>query len=111
MSHIIPSSIYLLTARHTGTKEDEILVELVFPSLLCGFGSLGLVENLHHGTLNPVGSVRKATTQGPLLFSSHVIFFFFFFFVFLLLLLLLLLFLGPLPRYMEVPRLGVESEL
>ena len=36
---------------------------------------------------------------------------FFFFFVFLLLLLLLLLFLGPLPRHMEVPRLGVESEL
>ena len=33
-------------------------------------------------------------------------------FVFLLLLLLLLLlFLGPLPRHMEVPRLGVESEL
>ena len=31
----------------------------------------------------------------------------FFFFV----LLLLLLFLGPLPRHMEVPRLGVESEL
>ena len=32
-------------------------------------------------------------------------------FVFLLLLLLLLLlFLGPLPRHMEVPRLGVESE-
>ena len=29
----------------------------------------------------------------------------------LLLLLLLLLFLGPLPRHMEVPRLGVESEL
>ena len=28
-----------------------------------------------------------------------------------LLLLLLLLFLGPLPRHMEVPRLGVESEL
>ena len=27
------------------------------------------------------------------------------------LLLLLLLFLGPLPRHMEVPRLGVESEL
>ena len=42
---------------------------------------------------------------------------FFFFFVFcllsflLLLLLLLLLFLGPLPRHMEVPRLGVQSEL
>jgi len=35
----------------------------------------------------------------------------YFFFVFLLLLLLLLLFLGPLPRHMEVPRLGVESEL
>ena len=41
----------------------------------------------------------------------------FFFFVFLLfvvcclLLLLLLLFLGPLPRHMEVPRLGVELEL
>ena len=30
---------------------------------------------------------------------------------FLLLLLLLLLFLGPLPRHMEVPRPGVESEL
>ena len=41
-------------------------------------------------------------------------FFFFFFFgllSFLLLLLLLLLFLGPLPWHMEVPRLGVESEL
>ena len=30
---------------------------------------------------------------------------------FCLLLLLLLLFLGPLQRHMEVPRLGVESEL
>ena len=37
-------------------------------------------------------------------------FFFFLSFVFLLLL-LLLLFLGPLPRHMEVPKLGVESEL
>ena len=37
---------------------------------------------------------------------------FFFFLVFcLFLLLLLLLFLGPLPGHMEVPRLGVESEL
>ena len=33
------------------------------------------------------------------------------FFLLLLLLLLLLLFLGPHPRHMEVPRLGVESEL
>ena len=38
-------------------------------------------------------------------------FFVFFFVFFCLLLLLLLLFLGPLPRHMEVPRLGVESEL
>jgi len=38
-------------------------------------------------------------------------FFFFFFGLLSLLLLLLLLFLGPLPRHMEVPRLGVESEL
>ena len=34
-----------------------------------------------------------------------------YFFFFFCLLLLLLLFLGPLPRHMEVPRLGVESEL
>ena len=49
----------------------------------------------------------------PVLYSRtslliHSIFFYFFF-VFLLL--LLLLFLGPLPRHMEVPRLGVELEL
>ena len=45
--------------------------------------------------------------------NSFFFFFFFLSFVFflLLLLLLLLLFLGPLPRHMEVPRLGVESEL
>ena len=45
--------------------------------------------------------------------SSSLNFFFlsFVFFVVVLLLLLLLLFLGPLPRHMEVPRLGVESEL
>ena len=36
---------------------------------------------------------------------------FFIFFILLLLLLLLLLFLGPIPLHMEVPRLGVESEL
>ena len=36
------------------------------------------------------------------------LFYYYYFFVFLL---LLLLFLGPLPRHMEVPRLGVESEL
>ena len=55
---------------------------------------------------------------GSLLRTSAILdeFFFFFFFVFfffflLLLLLLLLLFLGPLPRHMEVPRLGVELEL
>ena len=35
----------------------------------------------------------------------------FFFFGLFLSLLLLLLFLGPLPRHMEVPRLGVKSEL
>jgi len=50
-------------------------------------------------------------------FLPHALerFFFFFCLVFcllsLLLLLLLLLFLGLLPRHMEVPRLGVESEL
>ena len=55
--------------------------------------------------------------QGVYLGSRCHIFLFFFFlsFVFfvvvLLLLLLLLLFLGPLPWHMEVPRLGVESEL
>ena len=38
-------------------------------------------------------------------------FIFIFFFCLLSFLLLLLLFLGPLPRHMEVPRLGVESEL
>jgi len=32
-------------------------------------------------------------------------------YIFFCLLLLLLLFLGPLSRHMEVPRLGVESEL
>uniref|UniRef100_A0A4X1TY49 Endonuclease/exonuclease/phosphatase domain-containing protein n=1 Tax=Sus scrofa TaxID=9823 RepID=A0A4X1TY49_PIG len=42
--------------------------------------------------------------------TSVTLFFFFLSFC-LLLLLLLLLFLGPLPRHMEVPRLGVESEL
>ena len=45
-----------------------------------------------------------------------IAFFCFLFFVFFLscvflLLLLLLLFLGPLRRHMEIPRLGVESEL
>ena len=40
-----------------------------------------------------------------------LIFFFFFFFLSFVFLLLLLLFLGPLPWHMEVPRLGVESEL
>ena len=43
---------------------------------------------------------------------SHFEFILFFVFcLFLLLLLLLLLFLGPLLRHMEVPRLGVQSEL
>jgi len=42
--------------------------------------------------------------------TSLIFNFFFVFLSFLLLLLLLLLFLGPLPRHMEVPRLGVESE-
>jgi len=37
--------------------------------------------------------------------------FLFYFILFFCLLLLLLLFLGPPPRHMEVPRLGVESEL
>ena len=45
--------------------------------------------------------------------SGSLRFFFFFFFCLfaISLLLLLLLFPGPLPRHMEVPRLGVESEL
>ena len=47
--------------------------------------------------------------------SKHTLFilfiYLFIYFYFLLLLLLLLLFLGPLPLHMEVPRLGVESEL
>ena len=72
-----------------------------------------------------VGFVNHCATMGtPFFFSLIFIYlfilfififptlFFFFFFVFLsFLLLLLLLFLGPLPRHMEVPRLGVESEL
>ena len=40
----------------------------------------------------------------PSLFIYLLFFFVFFFFFFLL-------FLGPLPQHMEVPRLGVESEL
>ena len=53
-----------------------------------------------------------------LLFHQTVHMWLFYFFIYLfclfvsfLLLLLLLLFLGPLPRHMEVPRLGAESEL
>ena len=44
---------------------------------------------------------------------SYILFYFILFCLlsFLLLLLLLLLFLGPLPWHMEVPRLGVKSEL
>ena len=42
-------------------------------------------------------------------FEKHFIYLFIYFC--LLSFLLLLLFLGPLPRHMEVPRLGVESEL
>ena len=36
---------------------------------------------------------------------------FIYLFIYFCLLLLLLLFLGPLPRHMEIPRLGVELEL
>ena len=47
--------------------------------------------------------------------SNNLFFLFFCFFLvfclFFLLLLLLLLFLGPLPWHMEVPMLGVKSEL
>jgi len=50
----------------------------------------------------------SSSRRGILLPSS---FFFFFFLSFVFLLWLLLLFLGPLLRHMEVPRLGVESEL
>uniref|UniRef100_A0A8D1MTI6 Uncharacterized protein n=1 Tax=Sus scrofa TaxID=9823 RepID=A0A8D1MTI6_PIG len=47
----------------------------------------------------------------PIFSPDCLVFFFFFFFFFFWLLLLLLLSLGPLPRHMEVPRPGVESEL
>jgi len=61
-------------------------------------------------------SFANATYEGgpATLVNLFIYLFFLFFFVFLsfvFLLLLLLLFLGPLPRHMEVPRLGVESEL
>ena len=35
----------------------------------------------------------------------------FYFFIFIIIFFVFLLFLGPYPRHMEVPRLGVESEL
>ena len=44
----------------------------------------------------------------PLCLSQENSFFFFFFFFFFFVFLPLL---GPLPRHMEVPRLGVQSEL
>ena len=56
--------------------------------------------------LNPLRHSRNSTNG-----FYFILFYFIFFFCLLLLLLLLLLFLGPLPRHMEVPRLGVESEL
>ena len=46
------------------------------------------------------------TFLGRFIPKYFILFYFILFF-----LLLLLLFLGPLPRHMEVPRLGVESEL
>ena len=57
--------------------------------------------------VNALHSSRVAAMKSylVLLHSSHSFFFFF------LSLLLLLLSLGPLPRHMEVPRLGVELEL
>ena len=52
------------------------------------------------------------------LFFTYVVFFYFFYFYFIIIFLCLslsffffFLFLGPLPRHVEVPRLGVESEL
>ena len=71
-----------------------------------------------HWILNPLSDTRErtpnlmvpsricfrcATTATPKI-SFYFFFFIFYFFVFLP-------FLGPLPRHMEVPRLGVESEL
>ena len=47
-------------------------------------------------------SYRLAYKQGSLLYFQHFLFFFVFVF---------LPFLGLLPQHMEVPRLGVESEL
>ena len=58
--------------------------------------------------------VSEEKTSSPVIYhciTNYPQAFFFFFFFFCLLLLLLLLFLGPLPRHMEVPRLGVELEL
>ena len=63
-------------------------------------------ESLSNWTERSKNLLRKGVM------SAHTASFFFFFFLsFFLLLVLLLLFLGPLPRHMEVPRLGVESEL
>ena len=52
----------------------------------------------------PTEEARKVPSRANLRDLLFLFFFFYFFFVFLL-------FLGPLPRHMEVPRLGVESEL
>ena len=50
-------------------------------------------------------NLKKKRYKGTYLQNrNRLIYFFFFFLVFLL-------FLGPLPRHMEVPRLGVQSEL
>ena len=83
-------------------KSGTLLLVDTFPKHISYFP---MAKNVNHlfCTLDYISSI----------FLKHLLrmLFFFFFFVFLSLLLLLLLFLGPLPRHMEVPRLGVQSEL
>src|SRR5512135_581454 len=59
------------------------------------------------GSIAPRCMESNAFNLNPWFFSFSFFFFFFFIFLFLS----FFYFFGPLPRHMEVPRLGVESEL
>ena len=93
-----------------GSHEEETKVR-------CKFTSKNYFEKSCTTFLNPFDKEPKGSyvpkTEKNLSFFFFFAFtmYLYFIFYFILLFYLFVVFLGPHPRYMEVPRLGVESEL
>ena len=74
-------------------------LELQLPATATATQDLSCICNLHHSSQQC--QIPNPLSEAGMELCAHLMYYYYYFLVFL----------GPLPQHMEVPRLGVESEL